>query len=61
MDKEEKTKKFHSELKNLLSEYGAEICLENFGNKWGPEYKIVIDFDDFSPQIIIGNFINAEK
>jgi hypothetical protein len=61
MTKEQKSEKFKLDLKQLLLEYGAEICLENFGNKWGPEYKIVVDFNDFSPQIMIGNFINGEN
>lgn len=61
MTKEQKSEKFHSDLKKLLLEYDAEICLENFVSKWGAENKIVVDFNDFSPQIIIGNFINGEN
>ena len=40
----EKQEQFHKMLKRLLSDYDAEIALEDFGKGYSVDWKIVVDF-----------------
>jgi hypothetical protein len=63
----EKQQAFHTELKALLAKFNAELTIENFGNIWGDDDKIVVDFNwdqemsdthdtGIIPQLILGRW-----
>lgn len=63
MTLEERKSGFELELKKLLAKYNAELALEDFGECYATNEKIVVDFawteeGDYG-QLILGRFIDG--
>ena len=63
----DKRKEFEKELKLLLNKFDAELILEDLGEVWAGDIKIVVEFnwdvnkeEESTPQLILGTYVDGK-